>query len=158
MLPWNGSRNVARVEGWELVARESIRDLVARYAHAADSGRFEELAELFAPDGVLEIHGEEPARGRDGIVAYLSGVGRDLAATSTTRMIRHNVSNHKIDVVAQSEAHGAAYFFVITDTGVDHWGRYRDTYVGAANRWHFQHRFVRTDGRVPGGFADQRQV
>jgi hypothetical protein len=57
-----------------------------------------------------------------------------------------------------TEAHGAAYFLVVTDTGVDHWGRYRDTYVGDRNAWHIAHRSVRTDGRVPGGFADHRQL
>ena len=39
----------------ELAARESIRDAIARYAHAADTGRFEDLAALFAADGVLAI-------------------------------------------------------------------------------------------------------
>ena len=32
------------------------------------------------------------------------------------------------------------------------------TYVGDRNVWHIAHRSVRTDGRVPGGFADHRQL
>jgi hypothetical protein len=144
------------VELWELSARESIRSIVASYAHAADSGRFDELVMLFAPDGVLEVHSERARRGRDEIRDFLLGVGRDVAATSASRMIRHNVTNHKIEVLSPTEARGAAYFLVMTDDGVDHWGRYRDTYVGNGDEWLFAHRFVRTDGRIAGGFAAGR--
>ena len=56
---------------WELVAREEIRELVARYAHCADSGRFEELVALFAEDGVLEIVGREELHGRQAILNFL---------------------------------------------------------------------------------------
>jgi hypothetical protein len=38
------------VEPWELGAREEIRELVARYAHCADGGRFDDLVALFAED------------------------------------------------------------------------------------------------------------
>ena len=48
------------VEPWELTAREEIRELVARYAHHADGGRFDELVALFAEDGVLPIDDREP--------------------------------------------------------------------------------------------------
>ena len=34
----------------ELIAREQIRELVATYAHAADSGRFDELVALILKD------------------------------------------------------------------------------------------------------------
>ena len=48
---------------WELVARESIRDLVARYNANGDSGRFDQVMALFAPDAVMEIEGEAPRVG-----------------------------------------------------------------------------------------------
>ena len=41
------------MELWELTARESIRDLVARYNANADTGRFDQVLELFAPDAVM---------------------------------------------------------------------------------------------------------
>ena len=43
------------MEPWELVARESVRDLVARYNANGDSGRFDPLLELFAEDAVMEL-------------------------------------------------------------------------------------------------------
>ena len=71
------------MEHWELAAREAIRETVAAYAHYADSGRFDDFAALFAVDGVLEVRGEAPLRGRDAIRAYLDGVGAQLASAST---------------------------------------------------------------------------
>ena len=40
--------NEERDGALELVARESIRDLVARYNPNGDSGRFDQVVELFA--------------------------------------------------------------------------------------------------------------
>ena len=47
------------MELWELEARESIRDLVARYNANGDSGRFDPMLELFAEDATLDS--KEPA-------------------------------------------------------------------------------------------------
>jgi SnoaL-like domain len=116
---------------WELAAREAIRETVAAYAHCADSGRFDEFA-------------------------YLGGVGTDLARDTTIPLIRHHVSNLRIDVTSPAEAGGACYFLAVTEHGVDHWGRYRDRYVPDGDRWLFAHRFVRTDGTTPGGWAASR--
>src|SRR5215472_3218788 len=43
---------------FELAARESIRDLVARYNANGDSGRFDAVMALFAEDATLELEGE----------------------------------------------------------------------------------------------------
>ena len=146
---------------WELSAREQIRELVAAYAHHADSGRFHDFALLFAANGVLEVKGDEPIQGRVDILSYLEGVGKDLASATTFPLIRHHVSNLTIDFVSPNEARGICYFLAVTEHGVDHWGRYRDRYVPApsnegAGRWLFAHRFVRTDGATPGGWAASR--
>ena len=144
------------MEDWELAAREAIRETVAEYAHFADSGRFEELANLFAVDGTLEVHGEPPLHGRDAIRLFLEGVGVDLGNATTTRLIRHHVSNLTIAVHSPTEARGACYFLAVTEHGVDHWGRYRDRYAPEGDRWLFAHRLVRTDGASAGGWAHGR--
>ena len=144
------------MDNWELVAREAIRETVASYAHYADSGRFGDFADLFAVDGVLEVRGEPPLHGRDAIRDYLDGVGVDLARASTVPIIRHHVSNLTIEVVSPISARGACYFLAVTEHGVDHWGRYRDRYTADGDSWFFAHRFVRTDGTTPGGWAASR--
>jgi hypothetical protein len=145
------------MELWELSAREEIRETLARYHHAGDSGRFEEMAALFAVDGVLEIKGEQTLNGRDAIVAFLTGVNRDVVALSDVPMLRHYSTNLTITVSSPTEATAASAFLVLSESGLDHWGRYRDRLVPADGGWRFAHRLVRTDGYAPGGWAVRRQ-
>ena len=129
----------------ELIAREQIRDVIARYAHFADSGRFAELTTLFAEDGSLEIAGRPPLSGRAAILAFLESVRR-TPEPGTNPFIRHHVSSIRIDVQGD-EATAASYFFVITENGPDHWGRYRDDFVRVGEAWLFKRRRVRVDGK-----------
>jgi hypothetical protein len=138
------------VETWELIAREQIRELVAAYAHCADSGRFDELVALFASDGVLQTPDGQELSGQAAIHGFLTATKTRLAATPATPLIRHHVANLRIEVSGPLSATGAAYFFVVTERGPDHWGRYRDRYVCRDGQWRFAHRRVRLDGRAPG--------
>jgi 3-phenylpropionate/cinnamic acid dioxygenase small subunit len=144
------------MEAWELAAREQIRDTIARYAHCADGGQFDELVELFVPDGVLEIEGQPPHRGRAAIKAFVTGVGLDLAAATAVPRIRHHVGNVVIELYGRERATSGCYFLAVTDRGVDHWGRYRAKLVDTEDRWRFARRQVRTDGAAPGFWAAGR--
>ena len=97
-----------------------------------------------------------PQSGTMACRAFFSGVGTDLKATTNVPLIRHYTSNLSIDVIGPDEANARCYFLALTETGVDHWGRYRDELVPVDDRWRFAHRFVRTDGVVPGGWAETR--
>ena len=141
---------------WELVAREQIRETIAAYAHRVDGGRFEELVELFSRDGVLEVEGEPPHRGRDAIRAFVTGTGRGLAAETGAPRIRHHVSNVVIELDGSDRARARCYFLAVTDRGVDHWGRYRDELGREGDVWRFLHRRVRTDGAAPGSWVAGR--
>jgi len=145
------------MELWELVAREAIRDLVARYAHAADRGRLDELCALFAGDGVLRIDERAPLVGHDAIRGFLGGTRESVRGQTETALIRHHVSNLRITVEGPESASGAAYFFVVTERGPDHWGRYRDRYRPEGGRWRFAERRVRLDGCAPGSWAEERR-
>jgi ketosteroid isomerase-like protein len=157
------------VDPWEVAAREAIRDTIARYAHAADTGRFDDLAACFTEDGVLEIAVEETElaestregggllEGRAAIVESLRGVGRELAAATTVPYVRHHVSSTLIELHGRDGATARSYFFVVTERGPDHWGRYRDTLAERDGRWLFTHRLARTDGTAPGGWAAERR-
>jgi hypothetical protein len=131
------------VELWELVAREHIRDTIARYNWAGDSGRLEGLAETFCTDGVLEIRGGETLRGRSGIIAFLSTV------TGKATIVRHNVANVLFTNVTREQAQVSCYFTVLTHIGLDHIGRYRDTFVPDGDTWLIKHRKVSTDWAAP---------
>ena len=152
------------MELWELVARECCRDTLAQYTHAGDRFRLDEYAAAFCEDGVLEIRGSEPVRGRAAIIQRVgnaTGVQRqrmrEAPAQPTTppadslpkRIVRHNVSNLRFESVRPDEATVASYFTVFTEIGLDHMGRYRDRLVPVDARWLIAHRFVSTDWRAP---------
>ena len=142
------------MELWELIARDRIRDSLALYNWSGDAFRLSELAAAFRPDGTLDIRGREPLHGRDAIVTFLSGVGRATDDglrdnVATKRIVRHNVTNIRFLELDPEQALVACYFTVLTEIGLDHYGRYRDTYVPDGDNWLIQHRFVSTDWRSP---------
>ncbi|OBF32118.1 hypothetical protein A5724_01790 [Mycobacterium sp. ACS1612] len=59
---------------WELVARERIRDTLARYNWSGDALRLDELAQTFCEDGELELRGSNLVRGRAAIVDLLGSL------------------------------------------------------------------------------------
>ena len=143
----------------ELAAREAIRELVACYAQLADRGRSAELADLFTEDGTLQIDDRSPLRGRTAIRDFLAGVATDRRGTSSgAALIRHHTSNLRITLDGTGTASGSCYFLVVTDRGLDHWGRYRDTYVGPGGDWRFRTRHVRVEGVAPGSWAAERRA
>jgi hypothetical protein len=134
------------MEMWELVAREQIRDTLARYNWSGDAGRLEGLAETFCVDGVLEIRGAEPLRGRSEITAFLGGVTGKIAADADIKpVVRHNVATILFTALTPDEAQVSCYFTVVTHIGLDHFGRYRDTLVPDSDTWLIKHRKVSTD-------------
>jgi hypothetical protein len=134
------------MEMWELVAREHIRDTLARYNWSGDAGRIEWLAETFCADGVLEVRGAEPLRGRAEIAAFLGGVTGNIASNVDVKpIVRHNVANVLFTSVTPDGAEVSSYFTVVTHVGLDHYGRYRDTLVPDGGTWLIKRRKVSTD-------------
>jgi hypothetical protein len=145
----------------ELVIREAVRDTIARYNHAGDRGRLDELAAQFTPDGILEIYGGDRLEGRAAIAAGLGGVvsrgGDHAAASGLPPIVRHHVSSVLIHEVATERALADSYFAVLTSDGLDHWGRYRDVFVPFEGRWLLARRLVRTDGYAPDSIYNGRR-
>ncbi|MCV7103245.1 nuclear transport factor 2 family protein [Mycobacterium palustre] len=138
------------MEMWELVARERIRDTLARYNWSGDAGRLEDLAETFCTDGVLEIRDMEPLLGRSAIASFLGGItGRVARAADVKPIVRHNVANVWFTGLTRDRAQVSSYFTVITHIGLDHVGRYRDTLVPDGDSWLIKHRKVSTDWAAP---------
>jgi hypothetical protein len=144
------------VELWELIARESIRDLVARYNANGDSGRIEQMLDLFAPDARVEVVPDRIHRGREEIRALFQGAADVHDDAPPIRFLRHHTATHQIDLLGRSEARGRCYFAVYTEEGLDHWGRYNDEYIEIDGAWRFRTRRVTVEGQVPGGWAAQR--
>ncbi len=71
------------MELWELVARESIRDRIARWNSNGDAGRMAEMVKVLAPDVEFSVREGELMHGRDEVLQSLLGV-RDSKAPSDT--------------------------------------------------------------------------
>ena len=138
-------------------AREAIRDLVARYNAYGDSGRFDALLELFEAGAWLEIPGPQRYEGHPALRELFMGAVRKASSGGLVERIAHHVSTLVIDF-EEGEARaatGACYYTVFGEKGLDHWGRYRDTYGYDGHTWRFTSRRVSVDGRTPGGWADR---
>lgn len=138
---------------WEVIARESIRDLVARYNACGDAGRFDDVMALFAPDATMELVVDGETRAFEGlgeIRAIFTGTREtwadDATAAGVPAYVRHSVSTHQIDLMDPTHATGRAYFQVIRAHGLDHWGRYLDRYEERDGQWRFTFRRATADG------------
>jgi 3-phenylpropionate/cinnamic acid dioxygenase small subunit len=158
--PSDRQSTVARMTLDDLLAREGIRDLVARYNSCGDAGKFDRLWDLFADDAVMEVG---PARGErtthtglEEIKRIFTGAQDRVQAqveSATPTYIRHFTATHQIDLVDADHATGRCYFAVIIGSGsgrggLDHWGRYIDEYVRLDGTWRFQRRRVDVDGSI----------
>jgi ketosteroid isomerase-like protein len=137
----------------ELLAREAIRDLVARYNHHGDGGRLEAVAELFTEDGVLEYQdGRNPAEtfpGRASIRDFLEETAARFAREASqlgAQYVRHHLATHVVDLAGPDAATGVAYVLTLRATGLAEWGRYFDDYRRVDGQWRFGRRRVRRDG------------
>jgi hypothetical protein len=140
------------VELWERTARESIRDLIARYNAHGDSGRFEEVMKLFADDAVMELVTTDGTvqryAGREHIATVLMDGDGLVSAVAAHHHVRHITATHQIDFVDQTHARGRSHFLVLMGHGLAHWGRYVDEYEVRNDGWVITIRRALTDGMI----------
>ena len=115
------------MEVWELVARESIRDRIARWNSNGDAGRMAEMVKVLAPDVEFSVREGEVMHGRDAVLESLLGVkdgkaDRVDAPAPTGRYlppgkrpsIRHFTSNPQIDFESETLARVRTYYQVLS--------------------------------------------
>lgn len=139
-------RYAAGMKSWEVRAREAVRHTMAAYNAAGDRGRLDELAATFATDGALQIGDADPIVGPQAIVAEL---GATIRLDPAPRFVHHHVSGLHFRTVAPESIEVSSYFQVLTDAGLDHWGRYRDRFVPVGDRWLIAHRRIVADAFAP---------
>ncbi|WP_395833207.1 nuclear transport factor 2 family protein [Cystobacter fuscus] len=138
-------------------ARESISDLVARYAWAYDTRDWDALVECFTPDATLSLRvaGGDlagPFRGHTEIMRLM----RDSAAAQDDRR-RHVCTNLVVDLSGPGTATARSYVTLISVRGVQlevlATGTYTDEVVQAGESWRLRARHIELDlpaeGRLP---------
>jgi 3-phenylpropionate/cinnamic acid dioxygenase small subunit len=139
----------------ELLAREAIRDTLARYNSAGDRLLVEEFVAVFAEDATFEP-GQQILHGREEIRRWLTG-GVQVGGASTGpaqpedyrggrgHFVRHNLTTCRIDLDGPDHASVRTYFVVYTEIGPDHCGYYKDRFVKQGDEWLIGHRTIRLD-------------
>ena len=135
------------MQDWELVARESVRQTIADYTAGTDGFDLSALAACFTSEGRLDYTGGSgpligPSEIEDGLAEQLGTRTEDAQPS----FVRHHVSSVRFLLVQPDRIEASSYFTVLTDIGVDHWGRYRDVLVPVEHRWLFASRKIRVDG------------
>lgn len=137
----------------ELLAREAIRDVMARYTTAGDRLRIEEFLSCFTDDAIIEtefVRSDQAFR-YAGVDAIRSWQERWLnrapheEPTHRASFVRHHLSTSKIDLQAPESATARTYWVAWTDIGPDHAGQYLDTFRNVKGEWLIAHRRVRLD-------------
>lgn len=125
-----------------LSARESIRDLYARYCFALDYGTTTDLLDCFTPEGVFSLSDRGDFQGHEQIGTII-----DASAQSRNR---HMIMNLLFDELTTDRARCRAYFLLIRtrDAAVMSYGHYVDDVVLCADGvWRWSRKGVNFDWR-----------
>ena len=130
----------------EAEIKAACQRIALDYSFYADSQRPADLAALFAEDGEFELFGQTHV-GPAAVEKSLSGnAGGQVVSV-------HAVSNHRIDVVSETEAKSTAYVTVFVGdksapppAAISPFivGTYHDTYRKTAAGWRFARRSFET--------------
>ena len=132
----------------ELLAREGIRDTLARYNMAGDRLKVDEFAALFAEDAILESN-DFRCETRQGIHDWFAGSFRPREGAARParqpQFARHHLGTCLIELTGAETAKARTYWAVFTDIGPDHCGTYNDDFRKVDERWLIARRKIRTD-------------
>lgn len=108
--------------------------LIALYANLNDEARWDEVAALYAEDGVMvrPTAPDAPTHGRAAILAAFKG--------RAPRTTRHVCSNVVIDVEGPDTARGISTMLLFTGAGAPLVGAFHDRFVRTEEGWRFAER------------------
>lgn len=143
----------------DLLAREAIRDTMAKYNVSGDRLKVDDFANCFTEDGIIQSErapGDFIFRyeGRENIRAWQSRwLNREPTQDTVHKasFVRHNLSTCKIDLTGPDTATARTYWTAWTDIGPDHSGVYLDDFRKVGDAWLIARRRVRKDWEADGG-------
>jgi len=126
----------------ELIAREQIRDVKARYCRLLDTKDWQGFAALFTEDAILDVShdtGASPHRGRDAIVTAVRwAVDHAKSAHYVHSAEFHFHGPDAADVIWAMHDHmvwEAAHSPIPPATGITGYGHYREHYLRQDGTW-----------------------
>ena len=115
-------------------AEHDCARLIALYANLNDDARWDDVAALYAEDGVM-FRPTAPDAGVEGRAAILAAFKARPARTT-----RHVCSNVVIDVESENSARGTSAMLLFTGEGAPLVGSFHDRFVRTAEGWRFAER------------------
>lgn len=108
--------------------------LIALYANLNDEARWDEVAALYAEDGVMfrPTAPDAPVAGREAILAAFK--------SRPPRTTRHVCSNVVVDVESETTARGTSAMLLFTGEGAPLVGSFHDLFVLTGDGWRFAER------------------
>lgn len=108
--------------------------LIALYANLNDEARWDEVAELYAEDGVMvrPTAPNAPVAGREAIL--------EAFKARPPRTTRHVCSNVVIDVESDTTARGTSAMLLFTGEGAPLVGSFHDRFILTDDGWRFAER------------------
>ena len=108
--------------------------LIANYANLNDEARWDEVAALYAEDGVMirPTAPDAPVHGREAILAAFK--------SRPARTTRHVCSNVVITVEGPDKATGISAMLLFTGAATPLVGSFHDKFVRTADGWRFAER------------------
>lgn len=108
--------------------------LIALYANLNDEARWDEVAELYAEDGVMvrPTAPNAPVAGREAIL--------EAFKARPPRTTRHVCSNVVIDVESDTTAGGTSAMLLFTGEGAPLVGSFHDRFILTDDGWRFAER------------------
>jgi len=137
----------------ELLAREAIRDTMARYTVAGDRLRVDDFVAVFTEDAVLASEGVEDSdvfrhEGRPAIRRWIAAWNNGGTGKSAPAFVRHHLSTSLVELTSPQTAKARTYWVAYTNIGPDHCGQYLDVFRKTAGSWLLAERKVRLDWRA----------
>jgi hypothetical protein len=113
----------------------AIHDLLARCGHVVDDADWQELSDVFTPDGVFDLDaiGQGRAEGLDQLRACFARLDHPLA---------HHTTNAAIEPIDGHRARVRCKYLVVSDDGQVRSGEYHDDVVRIAEGWRIARRTV----------------
>jgi 3-phenylpropionate/cinnamic acid dioxygenase small subunit len=126
-------------------ARHEIENLMFRYAHAIDAGRFEDIADLFSQGRILGPDGKLAGIGYNGVLALYQQSTR-LYPPDNTPKTQHVISNIHLQLAEDGLSANAEASFTVMQQLEDFplqviiAGSYRDRFRNTESGWIFEER------------------
>jgi predicted RNA-binding Zn ribbon-like protein len=131
-------------------AAGQIGDVLARYCVGMDTGQMTDVLDVFTADATVTMFGQS-ATGAEAIRLLFQSAGRRAVKVPGLRSTRHHLTTQTHTVNADGTARSTAYVTVMTNLGLDNWGKYDDELRMEDGGWRITKRTLTIDGWTPGG-------